>query len=393
MVPFDLHIGGHSIPGQQLLPGVDPSTLTTGSLKALLGLKLHVPPRNIVLKLGGWRPLSADESVQGLYHLAAETIDPETRLFDPPKVVFNVDTGRLYYRQGEGAAKVELNDEEGLGANFVLDKLVFHLNVKVRPLPEEILPGGGTIIALLLGLNNAVARQFTLITITKSTTIGDLTSYISQEVGVSPSDLLLQTGNVLLDKQNASDTCSQAGVQAGSVIIVRCREWGHIVLYCKTLTGKTLILRCSGEDTVSEVKKKIYDLDGYLPDQQRLIFGGKQLEDERTLQEYGIQDEDTIHVVLRLRGGMLHCSSGRIDLQSLCNMTTELEVGMVSGGICIGHRNVRVDRATEAGQVSAALAELHNETQRKVRDLEAMKREIEQAIATLKQNVYREGSA
>lgn len=131
MVPFELHIGGHSIPGQQLLPGVDPSTLTTGGLKALLGQKLHVPPRNIVVKLGGWRPLSTDEPVQGLYRLAAETIDPDTRLFDAPKVIFDVDAGRLFYRQGERAASLELSDGEGLGANFVLDKLVFHIDVSI----------------------------------------------------------------------------------------------------------------------------------------------------------------------------------------------------------------------------------------------------------------------
>lgn len=87
------------------------------------------------------------------------------------------------------------------------------------------------------------------------------------------------------------------------------------------------------------------------------------------------------------------CTGGRFNLEELSNMTTELEVGMVSSGVCIGHRIVRVDSATEAGNVSRALAELHNETQRKVRDLEAMKQEIEQAIAALKQNVYQEGTS
>lgn len=96
-----------------------------------------------------------------------------------------------------------------------------------------------------------------------------------------------------------------------------------IPIFVTDLTGKRFTVYMHPADIILKLKEEIHHYRKVPPDQQRLIFAGRLLEEGRTLAEYNIQRESTVHMVLNLRGGMYHETSGRDGFRLLCTENQE----------------------------------------------------------------------
>ena len=212
-------------------------------------------------------------------------LEPSTQIIDLKyKIGIDNEIFNLYY---ENNKKLEDN-------STLLDNNI----TKIAKLQLKFEPKNGIIIII-----SSLFRKYLFLNVKESDTILNIKNSIRDELDMNPKYQKLYFKDMLLEDDK---TISDYNIKNENNLKVRFDSGKYGQIFVKTLTGKTITLEVQFLYSVGMLKQLIYVEEGIPEHSQRLVFCGRQLEDNRTLEDYNIEKESTIHLILRLRGGKIY---------------------------------------------------------------------------------------